>query len=395
MRLSACSSTAAVLFGAAAAVLGCSSGAELRCAPRGGKEGVARFEAGPLSASERRRLVVASETLSDPAAELLVVRVDGPGAGDVELPAVAGEYRVDGDQLVFETSYPLEPGLEYRAVFRPNAPRPTSLIVSLPLSDSTPTTAVEAIYPSASELPENLLKFYLHFSAPMSRGEVWDHLRLIELPDRVVELPFLELDEELWDPSGTRLTVLIDPGRIKRGVRPLEEVGPALVAGGSYALEVDSGWLDAEGRPLEESFRQEFRVGPPDRESPDPKRWEIEEPRVGTRDPLTVRLDEALDHGLLLSSVGVAGPGGEAVPGAPETRDEERTWIFAPDRPWDDGEHQVVVATTLEDLAGNSVGRPFEVDMVEPVRRRIDTGEVNVSFQPRASSPVTEESADH
>ena len=32
-----------------------------------------------------------------------------------------------------------------------------------------------------------------------------------------IELPFLEIDEELWDPAMMRLTLFIDPGRIKRG----------------------------------------------------------------------------------------------------------------------------------------------------------------------------------
>ena len=72
-------------------------------------------------------------------------------------------------------------------------------------------------------LPENLLKFYVHFSAPMSRGNIYDYIRLLNADGKQVELPFLEIDEELWDDSLTRLTLFIDPGRIKRGVLPLEE----------------------------------------------------------------------------------------------------------------------------------------------------------------------------
>ena len=65
----------------------------------------------------------------------------------------------------------------------------------------------------------------------MQRGHVYDHIHLLGEAGKPVELPFLELDEELWDPEMTRLTIFIDPGRIKRGVRPLEEIGPALEAG--------------------------------------------------------------------------------------------------------------------------------------------------------------------
>ena len=49
-----------------------------------------------------------------------------------------------------------------------------------------------------------------------------------------MDAPFLELDEELWSPDGTRFTLVFDPGRIKRGLKPREEAGPILEAGKSY-----------------------------------------------------------------------------------------------------------------------------------------------------------------
>ena len=45
----------------------------------------------------------------------------------------------------------------------------------------------------------------------------------------------------------TRLTLLLDPGRIKRGVRPLEEIGGALQVGRTYTLVIDDAWPDAKG----------------------------------------------------------------------------------------------------------------------------------------------------
>ena len=112
------------------------------------------------------------------------------------------------------------------------------------------------VYPSADTLPENLLKFYVHFTGPMSRGNIYDHIRLRDESGREVELPFLEIDEELWDATTTRLTLIIDPGRIKRGVRPLEEIGPALEAGKSYTLAIGREWRDGAGNPLKEISRK-------------------------------------------------------------------------------------------------------------------------------------------
>lgn len=45
----------------------------------------------------------------------------------------------------------------------------------------------------------------------------------------------------------TRLTLIIDPGRIKRGARPLEELGPALKAGKKYTLAIGREWRDGRG----------------------------------------------------------------------------------------------------------------------------------------------------
>ena len=63
--------------------------------------------------------------------------------------------------------------------------------------------SVAAVYPSADVLPENLLKFYIHFSAPMSRGEAYQRIHLMHEGSEVKD-PFLELGEELWDVDQTR-----------------------------------------------------------------------------------------------------------------------------------------------------------------------------------------------
>src|SRR5262249_5583071 len=155
------------------------------------------------------------------------------------------------------------------------------------------------VYPTRDRLPENQLKFYLHFSAPMSRGEAYDRVRLLDDKGKLVEKPFLELAEELWDDSGTRFTLFFDPGRIKRGLKPREIYGPALEEGKSYTFVVDRGWPDAEGNPLKAEFRKSFRVGPPDDTQPDVANWKLTPPSPGTDAPLTVTFPEPLDHAML------------------------------------------------------------------------------------------------
>ena len=302
-----------------------------------------------------------------------------------------GAYRVQSDGLRFEPQFPLEPGVTYRAVFRPDrlpgkgdsGSTPITSVFQLPPRSSIPTTVVSHVYPSAEVLPENLLKFYLHFSAPMSRGRIYDHIHLQDGIGKEIELPFLEIDEELWDPAMTRLTLFIDPGRIKRGVLLLEEIGPSLEAGKSYTLVIGREWKDGAGNPLKENFQKSFKVKPPDRDPPDPAHWKIQPPPSGTREPLAVSFPEPMDHALAQRVINVIDESGQLVEGTVALEDQERRWTFAPGRPWRRGPYNLVIQTTIEDLAGNNIGKPFEVDLFESVQRRLATSAVKLPFEVR------------
>jgi hypothetical protein len=324
---------------------------------------------------------------------LPVYAEQGDLRADIGLPPMLGGYRVQSGILRFEPQFPLEPGVNYRAILHPEH-LPSAgggagggLVTStfqVPRRALNPTTVVSQVYPSAEVLPENLLKFYVHFSAPMSSGHIYDHIRLIGgSTGKEVELPFLEIDEELWDPTMTRLTLFIDPGRIKRGVRPLEEIGPALEMGKRYTLVIDRAWQDATGTELKETFRKAFGVGPPDRDPPNPARWKIESPKSNTREPLKITFTEPLDHALAQRVIQVASGSGQLVEGKPALEDQERRWTFVPTSSWHRGPHKLVIQTTIEDLAGNNIGKPFEVDLFKGVQRRLATATVKLPFDVR------------
>ena len=307
---------------------------------------------------------------------------------DIGLPAVLGAYRVGTKGIRFEPQFALAPGVSYRALFHPdqlpatrNAGQPLSSVFKLPPRRSAPTTVVSRIYPSVDVLPENLLKFYVHFSAPMSGGRIYEHIHLLNEAGKTVELPFLEIDEELWNPAMTRLTLFIDPGRIKRGVQPLEEIGPALEEGKRFTLIIDRDWQDGDGLPLKESFQKMFHVGPPARDPLDAVKWKISPPKSGTLDALVIRFPAPLDHALALRMIRVARGPGEAIDGTASLEDDERRWKFTPARPWQRGPHQLLVQTTIEDLAGNNVGKSFEVDLFDNVDHRITNPVARIAFE--------------
>lgn len=308
-------------------------------------------------------------------------------------PPVMGAYEVAGGVIRFVPRFPIMEGLQLRAVYRPaelfrvlglTATTVAAAIeadLTIPKKSVSPTAVVQNVYPSADVLPENLLRFYIHFSAPMSQRDSYRHIHLVESTGHEVELPFLELGEELWDRSGTRLTLLIDPGRIKRGLLPREEEGPALEEGKSYSLVIDSAWLDAKGAPLKEASRKTFRVTGPDLKQPDPNQWRIDEPKAGTRDPLVVTFPDALDHALLQRMLWITNSGGDQIDGAVTVEEEETRWRFTPVEPWSLGLHHLVVNTTLEDRVGNNIKALFDVDVFEKVQERLTVTTVRVPFE--------------
>ena len=212
---------------------------------------------------------------------------------DAARTPMLGSYRIEDNLVRFRPKFPLEPSLTYEAVFDPSKlpgtrvdPGNVAPIVATLTLDAAPTaatTTLDRIDPIAEIVPENLLKFYLTFSAPMSRGHAYQRVRVLDSNGKPLDLPFLEIGEELWDRTNTRLTLLFDPGRIKSELKPKIEAGPILVSGRTYTLVVDASWPDADGRPLVAGVRKPFRAGPADHESPDPKTWKIQGPKAGTR----------------------------------------------------------------------------------------------------------------
>jgi hypothetical protein len=291
---------------------------------------------------------------------------------------ILGEGKVVDGAFTFTPRFPLRPGLEYVTSCDGVERR-----FAIPAPPAGPPVRVVEVLPSADRLPENLLRFFVYFSAPMSRGDIYRHVRLLGPDGRPVDLPFLELPQELWNRDGTRVTLLFDPGRIKTGLKPREDSGPALEAGKSYTLVVDAAWPDAAGRPLASEFRKTFSVGPPDEIQPDPKSWTIEAPKAGTSEPLAVDLREPLNVPMLERCLTVLDASRRPVPGLVATDRGETRWRFRPSSPWKAGAYALSVDVGLEDRAGNTVARPFEVDVFRKIEPSVTTVTVERPFEIR------------
>jgi hypothetical protein len=310
-------------------------------------------------------------------------------AVDDDSPAMLGKYSVTETTLRFTPAFPFDPGRQYHVRFDP-ARLPTTeseepggpLIVTTvgrPAAATVPTTVVARVYPTGDVVPENLLRMYVEFSAPMGRKSGIEYLQLLDDRGAVVQGAFLPLDYEFWSPDHTRFTVFFDPGRVKRGILPNQQAGRALMPGHTYTLVVGREWRDANGLPLKDEYRRTLRIGPADERPLDIGGWKIQPPKSATRDPLVVVFPEPLDHGLLLRALGVRS-GTTAVDGDIVTEAGETRWLFTPREPWRAGAHQLLALDILEDLAGNQIGRAFEVDNFDTVDKGPNPQTITLPF---------------
>jgi hypothetical protein len=307
---------------------------------------------------------------------------------DASSPPVVGRYEVVDEALRFTPLFPFERGRTYQVRFDRSrvdgeaaASEPAlTATVGLPAPSTVPTTLVTHVYPSGDVLPENQLRMYIEFSAPMGRRSGIEYVALLDDQGKDVEGPFLPLDYEFWNADRTRFTVFFDPGRVKDGILPNRQMGRALQVGKTYTLLVRAEWLDGNGLPLKEPYRRTFRVGPADTHPLDTAQWRITSPRAGEQMPLVVTFPEPVDHGLLFRALGVR-RGGEVVDGDVTVGVNETQWSFTPHEPWRAGAYDLLALSILEDRAGNQIGRAFEVDNFDTVDKGPDPRTVTLPFR--------------
>jgi hypothetical protein len=279
-----------------------------------------------------------------------------------QFPSMAGRTEVDGHDVCFVPRFAFVDGTTYSV----SIDGVTSATLLRPLSRRSPTTEVLAVYPSGPEVPRNLLRFYVWFSEPMSEGFASTHLRLVDLSGQALDGALLPTEYELWDGGHRRLTVLLDPARIKRGLVSNDQAGYPIQTGRPFRLVIDAGFQDASGAPLRSPAERMYEVGADERRHIEPGRWTVCAPISQSLDPLEIGFDQPLDHGLLSRCLHVVGPTGQGVDGRVELGLEERSWRYVPAQPWIAGPHELVVDHILEDVAGNSVSRVFDQDRSRP-----------------------------
>jgi hypothetical protein len=162
-------------------------------------------------------------------------------------------------------------------------------------------------------------------------------------------------------------------------------MGRALDTGRTVTLVISREWRDEHGLPLMEDYRRVFRVEAPAKKPLDPGSWRIEPPTAGSRNALVVSFPGPLDRGLLMRALGVARDD-VALAGDVSVEEAETRWVFTPREPWNTGKHQLLALDILEDVAGNQIGKAFEVDNFDTVDKSPNPRSILIPFTVRAAA---------
>ncbi|MEM7313896.1 MAG: hypothetical protein AAF497_12165 [Planctomycetota bacterium] len=312
------------------------------------------------------------------------------GQKRADVPPLAGETSLEDDRAEFSPRFPLRSRLSYHVELHRNGKLVRSAKVA-GKAVNTVQTAVKAIYPSADSIPENTLRFYLQFSAPMSKGKVYRFVRIREAGGETVELPFLEIEQEFWSRDSKRLTLLLDPGRVKRGLKPRMEMGPIFRVNQTYELIVDGRWPDANGNPLGQDFAHRYKITQAKHKRLSIKEWQVQAPSFASRAPLTITWNSSLDYGMLQRTISVLNKQGAVVAGTAKLGNKETSWSFTPTLEWQADKYTLEIDSTLEDVCGNNFLQPFDVDMTTVPRKPVKSNaKLTIEFTPKQKSPKRE-----
>ena len=260
-------------------------------------------------------------------------------------------------------------------------------VIETPPRPAVQAATAQRVHPSATELPENILRFYVYFSHPMAEGQFIQHVRLTHVESGTdLTGVFFDNIHELWSRDRRRITLLVDPGRVKTGLRAHRMRGRAFEAGQTYALRILRTWPTIDGRTLDDDLVKVFRATSEDRRPVDPKRWRVSSPLVGTRSPLQVDFLRSVDHVSLAHFTKVLGARGKPLRGRWRLDDDGQTAEWIPAHPWTASQrgHRLVVHGRFEDAAGNNLNAAFD-HALGALGGRGEDREVALRFDVRSS----------
>ncbi len=270
--------------------------------------------------------------------------------------SIIGNINRQGDRLFFSPLLPFQVETSYTIVFNN-----TFYEFSIPLESNYKILSVQNLYPNSSELPSNLLKWYVEFSKPVNPTNIYDHISLIDnRTQKKVDRALLPLETPLLSNDGKLLTLWIEPGRQKRDLGPNKRLGKVLEIGESYTLKIDGNLKDAKGIPMKSDFRFSFKVSEADRTQPNINNWKFDLPKPNTENALIIHLNDNLDYGSLTHNLKIYDDENKHVEGVFTIDSNNKKVMFTPFNQWKSKSYVLKCNKLIEDVAGNNLERLFD-----------------------------------
>lgn len=282
---------------------------------------------------------------------------------------LSGKYSLQAGKLCFRPHFDLLPGGTFvvHAILGGDTTsrRFTVPQASGPLPDPAKITG---IYPRARTIPANTLLFYVEFDAPMNPDDqAYRHVSFIN--DSGDTLRNVWRHKSHWLKNNTVLVLMLHPGRIKRGIDFMKELGEIFVPGQEYRLLVGNGLVDAHMQPLTATSERKYTITTEDREIPYCETNRFKAPtKPGSA--LVLAFSEPMDYATLFEGTFIRKKEtGERIMGVFLPARDESTWKFVPYSPWGQGHYEVEFSPEVSDFAHNNLYRPFEITSLEELEK--------------------------
>ncbi|UTW62003.1 hypothetical protein KFE98_18635 [bacterium SCSIO 12741] len=283
---------------------------------------------------------------------------------------VLGRYKIKGQYLCFTSTSDAGSNLTFEVRLQSRGEEFRKRFKSPPQPELNPfAPQVLAHYPSAQAIPENTLLFYLKFDQPMD-PDVFD-LKEVKILDSLgLDRPLVWRHKVAWNEDYTVVALMLHPGRVKKDIRYLDEYGEIFYPGERVTLQLGKAFQGVNNRWAECSYAITYTITESDTLLPSIEEFQKGPVKPGSKEAVSVRFSEPMCYGSLLEGLQLTSAQGEVIQGTFQSEQEERSWSFTPDAPWEIGNYLFILPELTADLAQNQLDRPFESTNLEQMKRR-------------------------
>ena len=194
----------------------------------------------------------------------------------------------------------------------------------------------------------------------MQEMGILNHIKLTRDDGKNITGVFFENQYELWNEDRTKVTLIVDPGRVKTGLLAHNVLGRAFDEGVTYCLVVDSLLVDFNNEKLNRRFIKKFIAVSEDTTAPNLTNWSVTCPPANTREVFTINLNDKVDHISAKTFIKIIDDNERIMEGEITLGKNESLWIFKPKLKWQKGNYKLIVNSRLEDIAANTLNGIFD-----------------------------------